>query len=333
MINIPLHPPVIPPLTTGLQRPLWSVMIPVYNCGQFLEETLESVLLQEIPEEEMQIEVVDDASTDVDVEALVNRIGKGRIKYFRQAQNVGSLRNFETCINRSRGKLIHLLHGDDKVGSGYYRKIEALFAQHPEAGAAFCRFRCIDENGNKVYNKSSERQTDGILQNWLLEIGERQRIQYVAITVRRDVYEKLGAFFGIVYGEDWEMWVRIARNYPVAYTPDMLAYYRKHSASISGSKFLKGEHLQDLYSAMKLIQDHLPAEKKQHILEKSKRYYAAYGLKVANELWHKLHDTQVIHAQIEQALNLSRNPLLYLMILKLQLKLTLYRLWRQVYRS
>jgi hypothetical protein len=48
-------------------------------------------------------------------EELVKKVGKGRVSYFRQKQNVGSLRNFETCINRSRGKYIHLLHGDDEL--------------------------------------------------------------------------------------------------------------------------------------------------------------------------------------------------------------------------
>ena len=50
-----------------------------------------------------QIEVVDDASTDADVAAVVERVGKGRVKYFRQSNNVGSLLNFKTCIDRAEG--------------------------------------------------------------------------------------------------------------------------------------------------------------------------------------------------------------------------------------
>lgn len=269
----------------------------------------------------MQIEVVDDASTDCDVEALVKKLGKGRVRYFRQNQNVGSLRNFETCINRSKGKYVHLLHGDDRVKIGYYRKIEVLFEKYPEAGAAFCRYSSIDENGKKASVKSAEMQGEGILPDWLTVIGERQRIQYAAITVRREVYEKLGAFFGVTYGEDWEMWVRIARHYPVAYTPEILAEYRKHSASITGQKVLTGDHLQDLFTTMLLIQNHLPNDKKRSILQRSKNYYAFYGLKVANELWHRLHNKKVINAQIRNILRLSRSPLVCLKIAKLYFKI------------
>src|SRR6476661_7944834 len=125
--RIPATPPAIPPLNYEKNRPLWSVMIPIYNCSSYLPVALESVLAQNISEQNMQIEVIDDASTDADVDAIVRQIGKGRVKYFRQYQNVGSLRNFETCINRAQGKLIHLLHVDDKVHPGYYEKIGHLF--------------------------------------------------------------------------------------------------------------------------------------------------------------------------------------------------------------
>ncbi|MFT2010416.1 glycosyltransferase family 2 protein [Pontibacter sp. 13R65] len=325
MTCIPTSPPLVAPLAQDETRPLWSVMIPVYNCSQFLQETLESVLTQDIPEQQMQIEVVDDASTDTNVEAMVYRIGKGRIKYFRQEHNVGSLTNFKTCINRSKGRLIHLLHGDDRVNLGYYQKIEELFSLYPEAGAAFCRYRCINEEGQKVYDKSPEMKKDGILQNWLLTIGERQRIQYAAITVRREVYEKLGAFYGIEYGEDWEMWVRIARNYPVAYSPAILADYRKHTMSISSNKYLSGEYLQDLHRAMMLIQQHLPEEKKKTTLQKSRRYYARYGIQIAEQLWHKLHNRQIANTQIDHALSLYRSPIIYWMILRLHLQFFLNR--------
>ncbi|TAN02313.1 MAG: glycosyltransferase, partial [Chitinophagaceae bacterium] len=90
--RLPQEPPVIPPFSdegSGYFRPLWSVMIPAYNCAQYLTETLESVLQQDPGELKMQIEVCDDASADADIKQLVADIGKGRIAYFRQPENVG----------------------------------------------------------------------------------------------------------------------------------------------------------------------------------------------------------------------------------------------------
>ena len=307
---------------------MWSVMIPVYNCSQYLTECLHSILAQGIPEQEMQVEVVDDASTDADVAGLVSAVGKGRVKYYRQPENVGSLRNFETCLNRAQGQLVHLLHGDDKVRDGYYAAMSRLFQAHPEAGAAFCRHSCIDETGEMLYEQRPEMQQDGVLQDWLLKIAERQRIQYAAITVRREVFEKLGSFYALTYAEDWEMWARIARHYPMAYTPEVLADYRKHPGSISGLKYLSGHHIKDLAQAMELIQHHLPPHQRQKVLRKSKKYYAYYGVKLAGQLWQRLHSRKVVRAQVKQALHLHKAPWLYLKIAQIYVKIFLHTVWR-----
>ena len=300
-------------------------MIPVYNCARFLPEALQSVLQQAVPGQQMQIEVVDDASTDADVEAIVNSIGKGRVRYFRQESNVGSLRNFETCINRARGQLIHILHGDDRVKAGYYAKMEELFRRYPEAGAAFCRYNYIDDAGEKMYHQRPEMPRDGILPDWLLRIAEYQRIQYAAITVRREVYERLGAFYGVTYGEDWEMWVRIAKHYPVAYTPAVLAEYRKHFASISGQKFLVGQYLDDLILVMKHIQQYLPEKERERVLRKSKKFYAFYSIRQVNTLWHAHQNKDSLRVQITRALNLYRDHYLYWKVLKIKVKMLINR--------
>ena len=150
--RIPQSPPEIKPLPDQVSRPLWSVMIPAYNCSQYLIENIRSVLQQDPGPERMQIEVVDDFSTDTDVESLVREIGKGRVGFFRQSQNVGSLRNFETCLNRATGHYIHLLHGDDQVNPGFYAEIEKLFTLFPEAGAAFTGFVFVDEQNERLYD-------------------------------------------------------------------------------------------------------------------------------------------------------------------------------------
>nr|MDQ3395471.1 glycosyltransferase [Bacteroidota bacterium] len=219
------QPPQIPPILEG-NRPLWSVMIPSYNCANYLKETLQAVLMQAPGPEVMQIEVVDDFSTKDDPEAVVNEIGKGRVGFFRQEKNVGSLKNFETCLKRSRGHLVHQLHGDDKILNGFYIKMQDLFEKFPNIGAAFCRHAFIDSQGTHLSFSRIEREESGILDNWLELISQRNRIQTPSIVVKREVYEDLGAFRCVHYGEDWEMWARIASKYPMGYVPIPLAAYR-----------------------------------------------------------------------------------------------------------
>ena len=323
MDRIPLTPPEIRPISLKGARPLWSIMIPVYNSIEYLQEALESVLMQAFPTEQMQIEVVDDASTDGDVEALVRNLGKGRISYYRQINNMGSLRNFETCINRSYGQLVHILHADDKVGKGFYQNLGNLFEKYPDAGAAFCRFIHIDEKGNTIYQQAAEMKEYGRLSEWLFRIAKHNRIQVVAIAVRREVYEKLGGFYALTYGEDWEMWVRIARHYPIVYTPEILAEYRKHLHSITGNKILTGEYIIDLVKAMNLIQVHLPSSERKSILKDSKRFYAHYAMRMANNLWQNFQNKSYVTASMKKALMLHHSIKIYFKIAKLYTKMLL----------
>ena len=322
--RVPDIPPTIPPLKIERsERPLWSVMIPVFNCSSYLEECLNSVLNAITETTHFQIEVIDDASTDADIKKIVEEKGKGKIGYFRQHANVGSLRNFETCINRSKGFLIHLLHGDDKVLPDFYKKMDALFNNNPSLGAGFCRYNYITENGKILFSSDVEKNKDGVLENWLQRIAQRQLIQTPSIVVKREVYEKLGSFYAVHYGEDWEMWVRIAANYAFGYCNQILAEYRQHTNSISGNYFLNGQNIRDLKKVMDINYTRLPKDKRDKILAASRKFYAHYAISTARMLWHKHKNKQASKAQIKEAINLHKDFNILKEILKLNIKFAL----------
>jgi glycosyltransferase involved in cell wall biosynthesis len=321
--RIPLSPPVVPPVEVEVMRPLWSIMIPVYNCSKYLTETLTSVLEQCKNRPEVQIEVVDDASTDADVQSLVLSVGEGRVGYFSQTVNVGSLRNFHTCLVRARGMYVHILHGDDKVRHGFYNRFEKFFAANPTAAAAYCRFAYIDEAGKFLFHHERESEKEGILSDFISRLGERQRIQYASMVVKREVYENLGSFYGVEYGEDWEMWMRIASRYQIGYIPDVLADYRKHSASISGRTILTGKNVRDLREVMQRIEPLLPEQKKFKIISSSKKFYAHYALRTANQIWSTVKSRAGVKAQVREAWSMHKDFFLVYKILKLYTKMTL----------
>jgi glycosyltransferase involved in cell wall biosynthesis len=285
--RIPNVPPTISPVPeNGVVRPLWSVMIPAYNCIKYLGETLRSVLMQDQGLDLMQIEVVDDCSNDGDVEALVNEIGKGRIMYFKQAQNAGSLRNFETCLKRAKGHWVHMLHGDDRVAPRFYDEIKLLFLAHPNAGAAFTNFAYINGNSDIVdIVNPILRRTPGVIADFLLKIAHRQLIQPPAIVVKRSVYESIGSFYAVHYGEDWEMWARIASRYSVAYSPKCLAFYRVgYNAGISHNSFISGQNTKDIIKVIDIIQNYLPLSEREKLKKQALVYYSIFSIKVANSL-------------------------------------------------
>jgi glycosyltransferase involved in cell wall biosynthesis len=318
-------PPVIHPVDDSQSRPLWSVMIPAYNCYNTLGDTVSSVLAQALPEDQMQIEVVDDGSTDGDVKELVERLGKGRVNYFRHAINRGSLACFETCLNRSRGKLVHLLHGDDRVRVGYYSEIGDLFQNHPDIGAAFSRFATINEQGSVLWSHRKEMEQEGVLDNWLYKIGSNQRLQYCCITVKRDVYERLGGFYGVTYGEDWEMWVRIAAHYPVAYTPEILAEYRLHSNSISHRSYMNVKHIKDMRWVMNAIQKWLPEDIRKDLRRSASKHYAEYAMDVANSIWHETGSRSITHKLMVETGRLYLNREILYKMMKIYTKMLINR--------
>ena len=250
--------PSIELVPQGVHRPLWSVMIPTYNRTKYLEQTLQSVLEQD-PGEAMQIEVIDNCSTEADLEAVVRRIGQNRVFFYKQPKNIGSVANFTTCIKRAKGHLVHILHDDDLVLPGFYSHLQSAFEQEPTIGAAFCRYAHVDESNRQQYLPMLERSTPGIVSNWLERIAVRQLIQPPAIVVRRSVYEKLGGFHPeLGYADDWEMWKRIAAHYRVWYEPKTLAYYRVHSSSTTSDLIRSGKNVVDVRKAIEISRAYLP---------------------------------------------------------------------------
>jgi glycosyltransferase involved in cell wall biosynthesis len=302
----PERPPNIKPIPSGISRPVWSVMIPTFNCFGYIKEAIESVLEQDPGEELMQIQVVDDCSTDGDVEELVKQIGKGRVLFFSQEINQGSLRNFETCLNLSKGERIHLLHGDDRVKMGFYEEINYLFQNYPETDAAFTNFMYIDGRSRVANIKNAPLLTKpGTIPDFLFLISSYQRIQPPCIVVKRSVYESIGSFFAVHFGEDWEMWTRIAAKYQFAYSPKYLAQYRVgHGIGISHDCFLHGENISEIKKVIEIIQNYLPLEKRKKYKNYASAYYALYCIKVANSLL--LKNKKAAFFQIKGAWDLSK---------------------------
>ena len=302
------HRPTIPPVADSVPRPLWSVMIPTYNCAEYLRQTLASVLAQDPGADVMQIAVVDDHSTLDDPAAVVQELGRGRVEFYRQPHNVGLVKNFQTTLELSRGKLIHQLHGDDLVRDGFYQKLQRAFLENPEIGAAFCRHIIMDEHSHWQHISVLEQQESGVLPNsWLDLIAGFQRIQTPSIVVRREVYEKLGGFdYRLTMSEDWEMWVRIAANYPIGYEVEPLAMYRKHSNSISNINNRNGKHFQQIRNAVNIFQAYLPKEKADKIYKQTMQNCAFYILEIADSILAE-GDMRSTISLIREALKCSRS--------------------------
>lgn len=228
--------PRIAPVSSEMSRPFWSVMIPTYNAGEYLRRTLTSILDQDQGPARMHIEVVDGGSTKDDPRAVVEEIGKGRVEYYRLPENRGPGHTFNTCLHRSRGHWVHILHGDDLVLPGFYGAYGDVIAANPQVRSVVGQVVMIDKDDrwDAVWGPRPPRRGTNLVPDFAEREAIDQLVQAPAVVAHREVYEAVGGFctwFDHVL--DWDMYFRLAHYGPVGCVDRPFAGFRLHDQSHS----------------------------------------------------------------------------------------------------
>jgi glycosyltransferase involved in cell wall biosynthesis len=237
MSNIPI--PEIHPILDTVRRPFWSVMIPTYNRTSFLKKTIRSVLDQDPGSEQMQIEVIDNFSDDFNIPEFVKEVGNGRVSCYRQPKKVDFQENWTTCIRRSRGRWVHILHDDDIVQPSFYSEYQKFIEMHPEVDLVFSQAKIINENDEMVrtYKPSIPDFPEGVLSDAFRLLLLDNFIYSTSAVVSRKTYEKIGGFDpNLMHTVDWDTWLRISLNGTLGYVNQPLLAYRVHRGSGSNTQ-------------------------------------------------------------------------------------------------
>jgi glycosyltransferase involved in cell wall biosynthesis len=207
------------------ELPLVSVIIPNYNYGKYISETIQSVLSQTFTNYE--IIVVDGGSDDTETLAILEKIRHPKIQvHFREGRHfVGDNRNFG--INLAKGKYICCLDADDIILPTYLEK--ALFyleALHYEVVYPWVQ----------SFGESDELwKTADATYEILTGIGN---IVAVTAVFRKSAWQKTSGYKDYPVGkdyvcEDWEFWVRLTgQGYRFKSIPESLMLYRVHNDSL-----------------------------------------------------------------------------------------------------
>ncbi|QLC26037.1 tetratricopeptide repeat protein [Parasphingopyxis algicola] len=219
------------------RRPLVSVMIPVHNVADpgWLRQSLESLVAQKLDAGEIEIMVVDDASDDDRAKTVAEEFSP-QVRFIANKSNLGIVDNHNRCLNLARGEFIHVLHQDDFVGEGFYRKLLPPLMVKERLVAAFCRARTVDADGRHRGDQPILQQDPGVVDNFTRKIAARQQILFPAIIVRRSAYERIGGFLpASTFAFDWEMWARLSALGEIWYDPEILCSHREHQSSTTNS--------------------------------------------------------------------------------------------------
>ena len=245
--------------------PIWSVMIPTYNSAQYLAETLGSVLRQGYPEELMEIVVVDNCSTDT-TKSIVEEVGKGRIKWIQNATNIGMMNNFNECVKQARGLLLHILNSDDLVKDGFYKVFQHKFDENPLIGLISCDIELINEQSSRI-GIGPEILSLQVPSKDVSEFFYSNPFRTPGVVVKREAYNRVGNFdINLTHCADWDMWVRVIKEFGAIHIKDELCKYRYHTNNATSSSFLVGEDILDTERVFKKF------EKKDYGIDKKKYF-------------------------------------------------------------
>ncbi len=289
--------------------PLWSVMIPTYNCADYLRDALASVLVQDPGSHQMQITVVDDSSTRDDPAAVVREVAGDRVQLVRNNQNLGATATFNRCIALAEGSLIHILHGDDAVREGFYRTLQLAFEAEPGIGAAFCRVLDIDEAGMWRSLDLPLQPKAGVIHEFWRYSAVMQKITFPGMVLRAEAVAVVGGFDQrLSHAADWELWTRIALHYPIWYEPTPLALYRVHSRSDTSALRRNARDVEDVRRAIQVISSQLPPSERNVLRKRALHAVAARTLSRAWESRDSSGDLRAWWVQLRAAVACSPTP-------------------------
>jgi glycosyltransferase involved in cell wall biosynthesis len=219
------------------ETPLVSIVVPVWNGERYLRESLDSILGQTHPR--LEVIAVDDASTDSTPEILASY--GDRIRVLRQPATRGIYANANDGIELARGQLIGVFHADDVYLPHMVEREVAWLDEYPEAGAAFCADVFVDADGREFGRLELPGEVRGgqpldyaRILNALLTY-KNAFLRCPTALVRASVYRELGGYRQDQFKNtsDVEMWLRIARRYPLGVVDEHLLLYRRGHGSSS----------------------------------------------------------------------------------------------------
>ena len=218
--------------------PLVTIVVISYNQSKYIKENLDSIKAQTYLN--IELIVADDASPDNSVEIFESWLKNNNYsakKNFHQ-KNTGLATVLNECIELAKGKYIKLIAADDflhpEAIENCVLKLEEL---GDEYGMVFTDTYAIDDNSKviaDIANYNDLGNVDPLI--FKHELIKGNRIAALTVLMKLDVVKKTGKYDSNFIVEDYYRWLKISRDYLIAYVPKKLAYYRQHTNNISKTK-------------------------------------------------------------------------------------------------
>jgi glycosyltransferase involved in cell wall biosynthesis len=217
-----------------VRAPSISAVVTAYNAEEYVAQTLQAILSQSRPPEE--VVVVNDGSTDGTRDELARF--RGEIRVVNQS-NHGHPHALNRGFGEARGDYLAKCDADDIwEPEKLRRQVEALAAR-PQIDIAFCAARVFGESAGRWGMPVDDGASAGILdrRSFGRAMYRANGVCPSSTLVRRGLYEQLGPFAEHLAAEDYDYWMRALRAGAVFhYDPAMLVRHRRHNGNVSSNQ-------------------------------------------------------------------------------------------------
>lgn len=212
-------------------NPVVSVVIPTYNRADLVQGAIRSVLAQTFAD--FELIVVDSGSTDGTAEVL-GSFADERLRCERLALNRGASPARNRGLEVAGGEFIAFLDDDDEwLPQKLERQLSVMRRSSPEVGAVYTGYDKIDRSSGKLMARIRPER-----KGWLFDdLCVENRVGTAStVLLRRECIARVGQFDEeIVFGEEYDLWIRIAKHFQFECIRDPLVRYFVHARNATSN--------------------------------------------------------------------------------------------------
>ncbi len=219
-----------------MSAPAISILLPAYNCSQYIALTIDSLLSQTFTDFELLI--INDGSTD-DTEKIIQSYHDPRITFLKNEGNKGLVFTLNRGIKVAKGNYIARMDADDIALPNRLQLQKLWLDEHPHTAAVSCTIGFIDSTG-KAQGEWKEDKATCLYEDIKKMLPWQNCIAHPTIMIRKEIalaylYDAMQ-----VHCEDYDLWLRmLADGLVIEKLPQPLLLYRNHEASITGTHLKK----------------------------------------------------------------------------------------------
>ncbi len=218
-------------------NPKVSIIIPVYNGENYIQNAIESALSQTY--KNIEIIVVNDGSTDEGKTAKKVKLFGDKVKYYSK-ENGGVASALNYGISKMSGEYFSWLSHDDEYLPEKVEKEVAKLSTLDNKETVICCNVTVISHDNKVLKHNSIPEKAKKSMQLYLAFDQSVGLNGCSLLIKKDLFKKYGNFnTELKVTQDYDMWFRLAKNVPFAFIEDNLVLSRQHDEQ--GSKTMLKE--------------------------------------------------------------------------------------------